>query len=190
MKTIADLKNISGFYDKPWLVLGTGPGLSKLFELDPAVNIHNYNIWAINHAVLFVKHVTIASLADYEAVHEITPHPFSCEAMLTRAKNFNVPAYYYSRIHYFNYEGDSCTLPGVTYLPCSSSSSLAFMVLGMLGIKEIYSLGLDGGKGDKHPFFDFFDSVRRYAPIKIDYTQHNEGCYHWCREYDIKWGKL
>ena len=83
-----------------------------------------------------------------------------------------------------DFEGEAAVFPDKKPFVMDISGAMAFQILGSLGVKEIYSLGLDGGEGRASIF---------EGSHKIDsnsYQIHFERVNHWSREFKINWTRL
>ena len=58
LRSVEELASEEWFYEKPWLVVGTGPSLDNWKPTD------EYNIWTINAAIDVTKYADIAALHD------------------------------------------------------------------------------------------------------------------------------
>jgi len=146
---------------KPWLILGKGPSFKNYFKLEG-----DFNIFGLNHVANLIK-CDIAHFIDIDVLniplinnsknilcswhlHENSkvmrktlPYIIKNESMFSIADK---------KIYWYN----CSTWKRGPYLPpevtrqdivkvCFFSAEIAFQILGMLGIKKVYSLGIDGG---------------------------------------------
>lgn len=195
MQHYSELKQLKGFDEKPWLVMGTGPSMTRIEQK----KLKSFNLWTINHAILYAKHAQVISATDWLAIKEITQPGISGNALITR-NAFNNGEYLkaftelYPKIAVYCVEyaedlaqikGTKRLFPQHDLLPRSCSSSMAFLVLGLLGVKTIHVAGLDGGKGSKHPMFSNTISFQRTISANIDYDLHNRGAWSWAEAFGI-----
>jgi hypothetical protein len=69
-------------------------------------------------------------------------------------------------------------------MPSSSSAPTAFLILGTLGVKHIFSLGLDSSIGR------VAELVTSELTQNMDYSHHNDACHHWANAFGMSWTKL
>lgn len=183
---------LSGFHSKDWLVLGSGPSIGKLSDV---INVSNYNVLCINNSISLVNSCDIALMRDPEnfTKDNLLPEAHKARCLITAAGNgkliedmqmnlfheLTIP-----HVFFMQYHTDSVLFSGIPVLVSSSSSSLAFMLMGMWGVKRVFSLGLDGGVG-RHPLL-----VNHPEFSTHDYNIHNEGCRLWCDSFKMEWIKL
>lgn len=149
--TIKDYWSLKNEIDKnlPWLILGKGPSLN---QYDPNIHNYSYNILALNHVGRYVnadiciyhdnevEHISIANRCKY-ILKPYHPHikfkPYSLA---------NTPLW--NNIYYFNlstWKGKRKSDSPVIKARYNVAES-AFHILALFGIKEIRTLGVDGGK--------------------------------------------
>ncbi len=80
--------------------------------------------------------------------------------------------------------------PTEEFSPSGCSSATAVRILGELGIKEIFTCGIDGGISVRAPQFDGLESTEEAIREKVDYDLHNAGMDHWARVYGISIKKM
>ena len=150
---------------RPWLVLGKGPTAALL----PQVDTSKYHILTLNHACRAAT-PTIAHFVDWEAFEECAddlrglaclpwyPH-VACKA---GKKNLDELGLAPDAVLTYN----ATTASGRTKCPTVHTVRLkffsavaAFNILGMAGMREVYSLGVDGGTG-YGPQFDPKDRLK------------------------------
>jgi hypothetical protein len=194
---------ISTFDKKPWVVLGKGPSIEKLKESDALDLSHKYNIWAINQTIKLIGKADILSCSDYECFTDIptgmifnqpvymqsTPrwrnkgesgnintfsnHNYSLKMLMLR-----------NELYSLDFESEERLFPDQEPFVMDISGAMAFQILGRLGVKEIFSLGLDGGNGRAEEF---------EGSHKIDghsYDIHFERVKHWATFFNINWIRL
>ena len=145
-------------HTKPWLILGKGPSFKKYSELKG-----DFNVFGLNHVACLVK-CDITHFIDADVLttaifvnsnnilcpwhlHEnnkvmwkTLPHLIKTETAFGSCQ---------SKIYWYN----CSTWKKGPYLPVRReivkvryfSAEAAFQILGMLGEKKVYSLGIDGG---------------------------------------------
>jgi hypothetical protein len=145
---------------RPWLLLGKGP----TFELRDQYDLSPYFTVAINHAVWKVK-ADAASAVNYEVLADCS------EAIYENARFLLMPRYPHTiagdgprlletyfdeypvletlsregRLVWYNLSSDTL-IPGSPVVRNGPfSSCILFSLLGMLGVRKIKTLGIDGG---------------------------------------------
>ena len=147
--------------EKPFLVLGKGPSIERLDEIDKS----KYTIFGLNHIVKREK-VDIAHFIDYEVIEQCG------EVILDNAKFLMMPWHPNKglKLHYKNIEslckenkilgtlrrekrlitynrgGTNCKLGGKLVFLFNFNGDSTFNLLSVHGERKIYSLGIDGGK--------------------------------------------
>lgn len=161
------------FPDKPWLVLGKGPTFSRRSDFD----LDAYNTLGLNHVVREVM-LDVAHAIDVDVVTACadvlldncrwlvmprrphtnnSPGPLLLEDYLQRVPVLRELDEQGRLVWY-----SAATAPvagyhtiGVRYF----SAEAAFNILAAMGVKEIRSLGLDGGSGYSAAFSDLEDKT-------------------------------
>jgi len=175
MKHVSEL--LSGkFKDKPWLIVGKGPSFSKIDDL----KLDKFYTFGLNHVIKKLDALDIVHLIDFDVfescaediykkvkylVMPINPH-FGNKATEVTIKDLveknetlkklsdEKRLFWYNHLkkdHFLNdknrerlnYENVE-----VKYF----SAEVPFYLLGMFGIKEIYSVGIDGGSSYDNNF--------------------------------------
>jgi hypothetical protein len=154
--------------DKPWLVLGKGPTFSKVWEIDRKA----FYVFGLNHSChLFDVDVCHAVDLDglfFDKLSQIQTLILPFHPHLSfRASNKTLTELLnqYPHISELAAVGKLYTYnlstykarPDHRYAQISAryfSSEAAFNILSTLGIKEIYSLGIDGGTKYAEEFYD------------------------------------
>jgi hypothetical protein len=157
------------FAERPWLLFGKGPTFSRRHEFD----LESFNKFALNHVVREQK-VEVAHIIDIDVIEACGPSLLAnCDWLLVpRVPNVkSFPSQYLNII-------DWCAcLPVlaelnrrerlVTYdfshldnedpwtvVARYFSSEAAMEILGRMGVKQVRSLGIDGGIGYSQDFED------------------------------------
>jgi hypothetical protein len=169
MIELRDWISAKHFPDKPWLLLGKGPTFARRNEFD----LTKYNTFALNHVVREVK-VDIAHLIDIDVVETcgqtiITNCDWLIMPRLPNVKFF--PSEYFNLLDWlqimpmlqkvestarlvtydFAHEkGDDPWTVEAKYF----SSEAAVGILGRMGVRKIYTLGIDGGTKYSKSFED------------------------------------
>lgn len=183
MKSIFNLTSLPGFFDKPWLIVGSGPTIRKY----PLIEAHNYNVLCINNTVVFTGFADIVLARDPQVINvdKLLDQKFLCNAFVTDFMNRNmIPEDMKNKTHYISYACSNEFSAGIPVFPSSSSSPTAFLILGILGVKRVFSIGLDGGIGR------IAELVTSELTQNMNYSQHNDACYHWANSFGMELTKL
>lgn len=207
MKHLSDIAAESWFTARPWLVCGTGPSLER-YEKHYA---NLYNIWTINSAIEATGWADVAAMHDYDLIRELYLPPaerveladwvthataarFSTRVSSMHLEPWIAAADTARKLHYFEFDRDIAELQdGRRYFAdkplyvSSNSSSFAFYFLGQNGIRTIYTIGIDGGKGVTATNIG---NKYRQRMAAHDFDKENEGQGHWEREYNLTAIKL
>ncbi len=146
--------------ERPWLVLGKGPSFAKVKEFDTT----QFNIFGLNHVVL-EKKVEIAHAIDLDVIEH-------CEkALATNANYLLMPWFPHvrhrpgklclaelvllkpvlaffaekGRLLWYNKVGSKINGVSPSIFIHHFSAEAPYALLGMVGVKNIRSLGIDGG---------------------------------------------
>ncbi len=207
MKHLTDIAAQPWFTARPWLVCGTGPSLERF---EPQYR-NLYNLWTINSAIEATGWADIAAMHDYDLIRELflpaaervelAGHITTASAahFSTRASSMHLEPWIAAadtdrKLVYFEFDRDINELQGgrryfTEYRPyvSSNSSSFAFYFLGSMGITNIHTIGIDGGKG--LTALNVGDKYRARMAAH-DFDKENEGIGHWTREYNLNIRKL
>ena len=189
---------IDNFHKKPWLVLGKGPSVDKV----ESVELRKYNVWSINQTLRLIPRADVWACSDYECFTDIptgmiysqffymqsTPRwrnkPDSGNIHTFINHNYSLKALEkMDMVFSLDFNGEERLFPEESFT-MDISGAMAFQILGRLGVKEIHSLGLDGGEGRSEQFNESH---------KIDgnsYDLHFERVRHWVNFYNINWVRL
>lgn len=197
--------------DRPWLVLGKGPSFGCRDEFD----LSRFRLFALNHVVRELA-VDVAHAIDVDVIeaggeqlrehcrwlvmprfphvnHRPTRHPL--EHFVARIPVLD-ELDREGRLVWYNLDW-AAPAPGSPIIPVRYfSSEAALSILGLIGVKEVRSLGIDGGRrystafststllANRQPSFDLqFDELARitkeygmdYAPL-VEPLQVFIGC--------------
>ena len=138
--SIDELPKQDWFYQKKWLIVGTGPSIEKW---KPELR-EEYNIWTINAAVNCTQYADICAIHDqviYYDIKRFIPNDFDYRYILTRSPN--KPKF--KNTCYLQLDCDTKYKDlGIKSYPRLNSSAFAFRFLGER-VKDIYTIGIDGG---------------------------------------------
>lgn len=140
--------------DKPWLIIGKGP----TFENIPQNYNRAYYTLGLNHVFQKIK-VDVGLFIDLDVITHgrecfatnllcpMYPHINFLPAKFRidyLAKTNPAVATVADRLYYFSHSKKPCGLPIVNVRV--SSSEAAFHILALAGVKDIRSVGIDGGR--------------------------------------------
>jgi hypothetical protein len=166
---LKDWAKQSRFAEKPWLVLGKGPTFSRRNEFD----LTAYNKFSLNHVVREVK-VEVAQIVDIDVAESCAASlQKNCEFLLMpRVPNVrHFPGEYLTLADWCNCIPELAAMESqgrlVTYdfshldsddpwtiVARYFSSEVALGVLGRMGVKNAFTLGIDGGTAYSQSFAD------------------------------------
>lgn len=183
MRHLTDITKEPWFWEKPWLLLGTGPSLDTF---NPEEH-RDKNICAIYAAANVCGLVDLHLMADdgcfRDGIADIT------RSRYIATRSVNAPIHETNpNVVYWEYDCDvqhrfqgKAMMPNPLY-PCSCTSSFIVMFFGMIGIRELYTCGIDGGNtySKKMPQ----DYLR--ANIGSNPDLENEGVYGHAKSYGIE----
>lgn len=168
------------YFELPWLILGKGPTFEK-FMSKPEFYKSNYNILGLNHVGEFVE-CDITNLIDIDVYSTKLfknstyisipwhPHVLFCvtnKDLIHYEVQKTIPIS--NKILWYNcstWKRTHKTPINPIIVAKYFSSEAAFDLLINIGVKQIYSLGLDGGKA----YASFFSS----KPLKNGQTNFNK----------------
>ena len=175
---------------RPWLILGKGPSFSKV--LDPFFPVAEYNILGLNHVAEKIR-VNVSLVIDFCVINNrisknsnyiVLPwHPHvdfkaSVKTLPYYVNRYDVThkAKKEGRILWYNLstwkkKHNPCPYPTVKTLYFSAES--AFYLLALAGVKEIRTLGIDGGSSYAKEFSHLepltngqLSFTKQFTPIK------------------------
>lgn len=145
--------------DKPWLIVGKGPTYDKIHQL----NLSDYYVFGLNHVCNFTKchigHCIDIDVVSYEFVsgceavimpwhphYKFKSHPNTLNDWLLKNGYLQFLDNEQRLLFYdlSTWKGKPKSTPII--ITQFFSGEAAFGILAYLGIKEIYSIGIDGGK--------------------------------------------
>lgn len=150
--------------DKPWLIVGKGPSFSRIWDID----LSHYYIFCLNETINQVERCDIGHVIDLEILPRLEkwhckgprkflipyyPH-LKCK-VVDRCLPACIDHYFYlkqmdyeERLYTYNlstYKGNFVH-PQATYIKARYFSvEAAFRILANFGVRQIYTLGIDGG---------------------------------------------
>jgi hypothetical protein len=172
------LKNEDWFY-RPWILLGTGPSLDNFVFND----WKDHNIVAIYDAYFACDYVDVLFVSDRwdDPVYGNNHYWRNDNIKFVATRNENIIRIGEQKnIVMWDYD---CDERRIFYdqdrYPCSNTSSLAVLWLGTMGVKEIKTFGIDGGKGVSKYVSEEYRKGLDTLPGGIDYdfTHENGGVF-------------
>lgn len=173
---------------KPWLVFGKGPSFERYKNFD----LSKYNTLCMN-ATSTIIDCDVAHFIDYETylrcfnkckgkkiIMPLHPH--------IKFKPRQEPIHFPSdRFIYY----DLNTWPSLTTFPPVIkaryfSSEAVFNILGLIGVKNIFSLGIDGGKR----YAKNFNDEKPLRNGQKTYSIQEKQLLNICKKNNIIWKKL
>lgn len=177
-------------WNKPVLILGKGPSLEKVKSLDTS----KYTLIGLNEASLYHKcnfthFIDINVFTDElfrtatKFIAPIYPHtnfkPDGKQLTTLIDEQYREQFYYYNHSKWKEKPYDKTKIIKVKYF----SSEAVFNILVEFGFKQVFTLGIDGGK-QYHPFFkqkkltpltngreSFDDGIEELKKIKINWVK-------------------
>lgn len=190
---------------KPWLIVGKGPTVDRVTEIDTSL----YHCLTLNHACAVVV-PDVAHFVDLEAMQD-------CMAALLRdecraATRLCVPWHphvkcsptkktleqckleepiltaYAGADRLLSYNATTAgKLKAAPFLPVVRlryfSAVAAFNILAMAGVHEVFSIGVDGGVG----YGRVFDTKDRLANGRKSFDDQTREILETCRRFKIHW---
>ena len=174
--------------DKPWLIIGKGPSFEKL----PQNYNKTYYTLGLNHVFqrvsvdlgLFIDLDVLIGMTDCLATSLLCPIFPHVNFVPTKhridfiAKANPMVEYISDKLYYFSHSKKPCEFPTIPVR--FSSSEAAFAILGYMGVKEIHSIGLDGGKEYAETFQDLkpltngqADFNKQFKAIEVTLDRYN-----------------
>jgi hypothetical protein len=186
---------------KPWLILGKGPSFSHC----KSYNLAEYNLLGLNHVPLILP-VDVCHLIDMDVLCEkivrnsrkiVMPfHPHYENKATSRTLNehentllttikLNQKLYWYNLSTWKGKHREP-----IKPLVCAKyfSAEAAFHILGLLGIKRIFSLGVDGGKEYASEFST--KGLKPFTNRRGSFDVQFKEIEKICLKFSITWTKL
>jgi len=214
MHHISELLSAEKYKEKPWLIVGKGPSFAEINKVD----LDKFFIFCLNHTISAVERAEIIHAIDFDVftscaseiyskakylVMPINPHfnnkPTEDTLFDLLEKNAVLKKLSEEgRLFWYNHIKGKALLSDRNKIRLNYkdvvvkyfSAEVPFYMLGMFGIKELYSVGIDGGNSydgkfsnstllaNGRPSFDVqFDCIRdsiekfdiTYSPINSQY---------------------
>lgn len=193
---ITHIHNHTAAHPRPWLIVGKGPTAARIFEVDVA----KYHVLTLNHACLLV-YPTLAHFVDIEAYRDCDKKlaemtkatvclPWHPHVRHKAAKpdlgDYGIPT---RRLVSYNATtaGKLPRMPGLPTIRLHYFSSVAaFNILGYAGIREVHSLGVDGGT----EYAEMFDAKDKLANGRQSFDKQFGEIAFAVKRHKIKWTKL
>jgi len=188
------------FNNKPWLIIGKGPSYSNLLK-NPEI-LRNYNTLGLNH-VSYNFRTNIALFVDLEVLSQKIqadwilgpqhPHikfkPISKTIAELTCLPTNFLQYRLSTWKAYNHEAHGNKLYAkqnpiikVKFF----SAEAAFQILGYLGVKEIHTIGIDGGTA----YARQFKKLKPLTNGQNTFDKQFSMIESTCKCFNINWKKL
>ncbi len=181
---------------RPWLVLGKGPSAARLADFDPSA----YHVLSLNHACRLTP-PAVAHFADLEAYYACEDHlaaldecvaclPWhphvKCKPGKADLSDYELPA-----SHTVTYNATTARklprYPGVHTVGLRFfSATAAFSILGLAGVRTVFSLGVDGGT----EYAPCFDAKDRLANGRTSFDDQFKDINATVRHHKMAWTKL
>jgi hypothetical protein len=176
MQHISKLFSNKNFNNKPWLLVGKGPSFDKISD----IKLDDFYVMALNHTISTIQKADIAHFIDFDVFEKcqddiyqkakyvcmpinpnfnnVITHVTIADLMKKNSILAKLSAekrlFWYARASKKNYLGLK-NFKKLFYkdVPAKYFSAEApFHILGMNGVKEIYSAGIDGGNNYSQKF--------------------------------------
>lgn len=173
---INSLKN-EEWFNRPWIMLGTGPTLDNFNPKD----WQDHNILAIYDAFFACDKVDVLLVSDKWDLQDYD-YNYWTDNKNRYVATRNINANYIgdqTNIVMWDYDCDKTTriFTDEDMYPCSNTSSFAVLWLGRMGVKEIKTFGIDGGGMvySKKVSKAYYDASIKFNGVTPDVE--NEGVY-------------
>ena len=189
---------------KPWLIVGKGPSFKKIYEIQK-----DYNIFGLNHVAKIINcdilHFIDIDVLDVDIIkhskillcpwhlHENSkvmwktlPYHIDNESLFSIADK---KLYWYNcstwkKGHYLPDQVNKNDIVKVRFF----SGEAAFQILGMLGVKKVYSLGIDGGSNYAQDFRKL--GLLPFKNRQETFDMQIKNIEHTLVQFDMEWEKL
>lgn len=200
---VVDVRSVVDFVrgrrDRPWLILGKGPTSARLAGVPP----HRHHLLSLNHACL-LRPPLVAHFTDYDAWCDcraaVEPHPdvHVCSpwhphvAMRPSRDDLGQFLHYRPLLasgRLLSYNSSLCGLRrrGLPVIRVRHFSAVAaFNVLAAAGVREVHTLGVDGGTA----YNPAFDPKDRLANGRASFDPQFEEFERTCRKQRVRWVRL
>ncbi len=195
---------------KPWLILGKGPSFKKIFTID----YENYNIFGLNHVGNLIK-CDICHFIDIDILngtiinnsknllcpwhmHENSKvmwktlsYAIKYNPMFSIAESLKNNIYWYNcstwKGQHFTQQSIRIIKPEIIKVRYFSAEA-AFQILGMLGIKKVYSLGIDGGYAYAKDFIEL--GIIPFSNKRKTFDDQFKMIEATLQQFNMKWERL
>lgn len=186
---------------KPWLVLGKGPSIDSYKSTD----VTKYNVLALNHTVTLGP-CAIAHAIDMEVLDDVgeeikknanylfmpdRPHvgmrqgPM-IEHHLSRNVTLGAMEQAGRLVTYRKYVSSARVAPACVVPVMYFSGEAAFGILAALGVKEVFTLGIDGGA----TYGETFSHLKPLENGHKDFDQHIAAIHDIMDRNKMNWTRL
>ena len=169
LRSVEELASEDWFWEKPWLVAGTGQSLENWKHTD------EFNIWTINAAIDVIKYADIAALHDpiiYQNPTKFIKSPINARYILTRT--CSSPTTSNTIFVQFAIDPNKDLKLHQTH----NSSGFAFSFL-CPRVPKIYTIGIDGGRGT----FKGLKESYQHNEQREDFNAHNQAMENYVKQH-------
>lgn len=208
---VSHVRELTAADPRPWLVVGKGPTSDAVADVDPAA----YHVLTLNHACRLVPAPALAHFVDVEAFlecgdrlaqgltptalpwhphvgHKPSPLPLPgfCGLFGERGRSVAL-AWLLGKDRLLSYNASTAGgLPRNVRLPDVRlrffGAVAAFNVLAAAGVREVASLGVDGGTG----YGSAFDHKDRLANGRTSFDAQTNEIRHTVKACRMRWTRL
>ncbi len=189
---------------KPWLIVGKGPTFKKIYKIQK-----DFNIFGLNHVAKIIdcdiSHFIDIDILDVDIIehskillcpyhlHENSkvmfktlPYHINDNVIFSIAKD---KLYWYNcstwkKSHFIPNKVNKQDIIKVRFF----SAEAAFQILGMLGVKKVYSLGIDGGVNYAKDFVKLF--LAPFQNKRKNFDDQFQMIEATLKQFNMEWEKL
>lgn len=189
---------------KPWLIAGKGPSFKKIYDLKS-----DFNIFGLNHVACLIK-CDIIHFIDIDVLtldiiknsknilcpyHLHENNKVIWKTLLYHIDNESVFSIANKKLYWYNcstwkkghYLPDKVNKKDVVKVRFFSAEA-AFQILGMLGEKRVYSLGIDGGNSYAQDFRKI--GLIPFRNTRKTFDDQNKMIEATLQQFNMTWEKL
>lgn len=198
------------FKNKPWLIIGKGPSFNELEK----INIADYYSFGLNHVITKLDSLDVLNIIDFDVFEAcqddiykkakflfmpINPHFKNSPTKITlcdliKKNEILKKLSDEKRLFWYNHLS-CCKLLNIKNFfrifykkikVCNFSAEAPFQILGMHGIKEIYSAGVDGGNN----YNENFSPSELLANGRDSFDSQFDGIINSIKKFDLIYSPL